>query len=95
MDGGPLCVAGAFDWKAREVVPGLYLVYVKKIGMRIGPFYASIPLAEKGMKKGLKMKSGVWDQPIEWISRQDWLRTWIEKEMGKFTDIVGAEWARD
>lgn len=95
LDGGHLCVAGAYNWSAHDVEPGLYALYVKTWGRRIGPFYASIPLAEKGMKKALKMKAGVWEQPLSWGERQAWLHDWIVKNIGGFHELIGGEWIKE
>jgi hypothetical protein len=96
VEGDPLCVAGVWDWKKRERVQGLYFVYLKRLGLHFGPFYAEIGLAANDMKKALKaFPSGFWSQRLEWYGRQDGFKKWVEENMGKAEDLVGAEWARD
>lgn len=96
VDGGPLCVARAFDHWKNEPVEGLYWIYLKKHGAHFGPFFADLILAEKAMKKILKeFKPTFFDQPLEWIRRQTGLRDWMDKNIGKSQDLIGGEWIKD
>ena len=45
VDGGPLCVAGIWNWKERCHYAGLYKIYHKRSTARGGPIYAPMPLA--------------------------------------------------
>lgn len=95
MDGGPLCVARVFDHLKRELVEGLYWIYLKKHGARFGPFFADIHLAYKAMKKILKhFGPAAFEQPLDWIRRQDSMAEWMRKNVGKPEDLIGAEWAK-
>lgn len=68
---GPLCVAGVWNWKKKEMVSGLYFIYLTRVGLHFGPFYADMGLAAKDMKKVLKdFPLGFWEQPLEWYARQ-------------------------
>lgn len=94
-DGGPLCVAGIWDWEARRLIQGLYWIYFKRAGVHFGPFYASLTLAESAMKKALKIQAGLWDQDREWYRHQAWLQEWIDKNLGKSDWLIGGAWAKD
>lgn len=98
LDGGPLCVASVWDWDNNERVNGLFFVYLKRgcSGIAFGPFYASISLAGRDMKKALKhFPAGFWRQPLDWYGRQKAFQEWVDKNMGKPGALVGAEWRRD
>lgn len=96
LDGGPLCVAGVWDWNEARRVPGLYFVYFKRFGLRFGPYYANIGLAAKDMKKALKaFSAGFWDQALDWYRRQESFHQWVERNMGKIEDLIGGEWIRE
>lgn len=95
VDGGPICVAGVWDWNENYQVMGLWRIYHKRAGACFGPFYASIPLAEKGMRKALKeIPKDVWEHDLEWYQPQGWILKWIEANLGKTMDLVGAEWEK-
>lgn len=98
LDGGPLCVAAVWDWEDNRRVNGLYFVHLKRgcNAIPFGPFYASIPLAGRHMKKALKeFPAGFWRQPLDWYARQKGFQEWVAKNMGKPGDLIGAEWRRD
>lgn len=95
LDGGPLCIAGVWRWGEGTRVTGLYRIYHRRSGFTLGPFYASISLAEKGMKKALSLGRGFWEQPLGWYPRQAWFGEWIDKNLGKYDDLVGGIWASD
>jgi hypothetical protein len=97
MDGGPLCVGPVWNWKEKVKVPGLFFIYFKEFGARIGPYYASISLAEKDMRKVLKAfpAKEFWKQPLEWYQRQTEFHEWITKNMGRPEDLVGGVWATE
>lgn len=96
-DGGPLCVAPVWDWSKEAKVPGLYLIYFKRLGLRFGPYYAGIALAAKDMKKALKAfpEAGFWEQSLKWYGRQGAFHRWIEKNMGRPDDLIGGRWERE
>lgn len=89
---GPLVISGIYDWTRGDLIPGLYRIYHRRHCASIGPFYASIPLAERGLRKALTLPLGTWDQELAWYGRQEWLVTWIRKNMGAPSDLVGGEW---
>lgn len=96
MDGGPLCVSHVYDHFNKKSVDGLYWIYIKKHGAHFGPFFAEITLAHKAIKKILKeFKPVFFEQPLAWIRRQTVLKDWMEKNVGKSEDLIGAEWAKD
>jgi hypothetical protein len=93
LDGGPLAVAGVWDWLRKQRVAGLYAIYHKKTGIKLGPFYASVNKAHQDMKLLAKLVPlTFWDQPIEWLRRQKGVQDWIDKELGKPEDLIGGEW---
>ena len=93
LDGGPLCVANAWDWNENRIRRDLFRVYHKKIGIAIGPFYAAITLAEAGMKKAVKLGKHHWEEDVHWFVQQKWLHKWIDEQLGKPEDLVGGTWA--
>lgn len=96
VDGGPLCVAGIWDWERKRLVPGLYWIYFRRFGIHFGPFYAALSLAERDMKKALKIQPGLWDtQDRTWYGRQAWLGEWIDRNMGRPDYLIGGVWAKD
>lgn len=96
VDGGPLVVAPAWNLRENRRIPGLFWIYFRKHGLRFGPYYASIALAEKDMRKTLKhFPKGFWDEPYAWYTRQPAFRDWVEKNLGKGDDLVGGRWASD
>jgi hypothetical protein len=93
LDGGALCVAGVWDFERKQRVAGLYAIYHKKTGGKLGPYYASVNKAHLDMKRTLKhLPATFWDQPLEWVQRQKGVQDWIDKELGKPGDLVGGEW---
>lgn len=46
------------------------------------------------MRKILKEfdKPGFWEQSLEWYSRQEAMRKWIDENVGKPEDLIGGEW---
>ncbi len=91
---GPLCVGRVYDHVNGKVVNELYWIYVHGHGATFGPFFAEIPLAIAAMGKILKeFKPTVFAQPIEWIRRQVAMQEWLEKNIGKSKDLIGAEWS--
>jgi hypothetical protein len=96
LDGGPLCVAGVWDWKDRRRVPGLYRIWFKRLGLSFGPFFASLQLADRAMRKTLKeFPAGFWGESLEWYQRQQAFHEWIDRELGKPDELVGGVWAND
>jgi len=96
VDGGPLCVAGLWNWRDCVTVAGLYFIYHKVSGFPFGPYYASIPLAEKAMKKALKdIPKDIWSHDAQWYGDQPWLGKYIEEHLGKPMDLVGGEWEKE
>lgn len=95
LDGGPLCIANIWDFERKRMVLNLFWIYFKTHGIHFGPFYASLSLAERDMKKALKIQSGMWDQGLEWLARQAWLQEWIDKNMGNPDYLIGGVWAKD
>lgn len=95
-DGGPLCVGRVFNHWTREMMTGLYWIYLKRHGAHFGPFFAEITLADRAMKKILKQFGKTFfEQPLAWIRRQEALKEWIWKNIGKSEDLIGAEWAKE
>lgn len=95
MGHGPLCVARVYDHLKGELVVGLYWIYIMKHGAHIGPFFADIHLAYKAMKKIMKhFGENFFDQPLDWIRRQEAARVWMDKNVGKLEDLIGAEWLK-
>lgn len=95
---GPLCVSGVWDWEAKRRVHGLFVVYLIRshMGIRFGPYYASLSLAERDMKKALKeYPMGFWEQPLEWYGRQEGFMAWVDKNMGRPDYLIGGVWAKD
>ena len=97
VDGGPICVAPAWNWSAKERSRGLYSIYFKRLGFRFGPYYAEIGLAAKDMKKVLTPfpKGDFWSQSLEWYQRQKGFRRWIRDNMGEPEDLIGGQWAKE
>lgn len=96
VDGGPLCVAGVWDWHRKRLATGLYRIYFRRFGIHFGPYYANLTSAERDMKKALKIQPGFWDtQEIGWYERQKWLHQWIEKNLGKSDWLIGGVWMKD
>ena len=93
LDGGPLCVANAWDWNESRIRRDLFRIYHKKIGISLGPFYAAITLAEAGMKKAVKLGKHLWENDVHWLAREKWLHKWIDEQLGKAEDLVGGHWA--
>jgi len=93
VDGGPLCIAVAYDWEAGRERRDLYHIYHKRIGISIGPFYAAITLADNAMKKAIKLGKHLWENDHEWLVTQKWLHKWIDEQLGKPGDLVGGIWA--
>lgn len=95
LDGGPLCVGGVWNFKDNCTIQGLYFIYHKASGFPFGPFFASIPLAEKAMKKALKdIPKDIWAHRPEWYGSQQWLGKYIDEHLGKPMDLVGGEWEK-
>lgn len=93
---GPLCVGRVFDHGNRKEVEGLYWIYLRKHGAKIGPFFADIVLAAAATKKMLKhFGPAPFEQPLPWIARQSAIKEWIERNIGKAEDLIGAEWIKD
>jgi hypothetical protein len=97
MDGGPLCVAGVYDRELRIIRHKLYRIYLKRLGATFGPYYALLGAAYDAMRKTIKhFPSGFWEaQSFDWYGRQNGFHDWIDTNLGKPGDLVGAEWARD
>ncbi len=93
VDGGPLCIAVAYDWEEMRERRDLYRIYHKKIGIPIGPFYAAITLADNAMKKAVKLGKHLWENDLEWMAQSKWLHKWIDEQLGKPGDLVGGFWA--
>lgn len=94
----PLYVAPAWDWKKADRIGGLFFVYLigTKLCRVLGPWYASIALADGDMKKLHKaFPAGFWSESSEWIVRQTAFSTWIEKNMGRSEDLIGGVWVKD
>ena len=93
VDGGALCVAGVWSFDEKQRVAGLYAIYHKESGRKLGPYYASIPRAQADLKRAMKqVPASFWAQPITWIVRQKTYFDWIDKELGKAGDLIGGEW---
>jgi len=94
LDGGTLVVCGVWD-KNGNRQPGLYRIYHRLSGLCIGPYYAELGLAEKGMKKALTLHPYTWSHPIEWYQAPEraWIRKWMDEQLGTSEDIVGGYWA--
>lgn len=96
IDGGPLCVGPVWNHAEKRKIPGLYWVYFKRHGIRIGPFYAVMSQAENDMKKALKAFPGAfWDQDLNWYRRQTSFHDWIRINMGRPEDLIGGRWVSD
>lgn len=95
LDGGPLCIAPAWDWEENRIRRDLFRIYHKRIGMAIGPFYATIPLADQGMKKAVKLGKHFWETDYRWLADAKWLHKWVDDQLGKPGDLVGGTWAPD
>lgn len=94
MDGGPLCVGRAWDWNESRERHDLFRIYHKKLGMALGPFYVTIPLAVGGMKKAIKLGRHIWEDAHQ-LAEQKWLHRWIDEQLGKAGDLVGGTWVKD
>lgn len=94
FDGGSLCVARAWDWTENRERHDLFRIYHKKLGMAMGPFYVSIPLAVMGLKKAIKLGKHIWEDS-KTLPDQKWLHKWIDAELGRPGDLVGGTWAPD
>ena len=95
VDGGPLCIAGIRNWSQRLTIEGLYFIYHKVSGFPFGPYFASITLAEKAMKKALKeIPKDIWSHDPEWYGSETWLGKWIHENLGKPMDLIGGEWEK-
>lgn len=93
---GPLFVGPAWDFEGEKTLhPSLFFIYVKRFMVRIGPFYASLTLAEKDMRKILKEfpQQSFWEQSLDWHRRQGAIHMWIDKTLGKPGDLIGGYWA--
>lgn len=96
VDGGPLCIASPWRWTDNSTVGGLYFIYHKVSGFHFGPYYASIVLAEKAMRKALKdIPKEIWSHEAQWYGKEQWLGKYIEEYLGMPMDLVGGEWERD
>jgi len=97
MDGGALCVAGVWNDETKMRAHGLYRIYVPRLGVTFGPYYALIGAAHHAMRKTLEhFPRGFFDgQGLDWYRRQTAFHDWVEKNLGKHGSLVGAEWARD
>lgn len=93
VDGGPLCIAVAYDWEDSRERRDLYNIYHKRIGIAIGPFYAAITLADTAMKKAIKLGKHLWENDRNWMAQQKWLHKWVDEQLGKPGDLVGGFWA--
>lgn len=92
---GPLCVGRVYDYVKKEVVVGLYWIYIRNHGAKLGPFFAELGLADRAMKRILKhLGKEFFEQPLEWIARQDAVRDWLWANIGKNDDLIGGEWAK-
>lgn len=95
MRDGPLCVGRVYDHGTKEVVEGLYWIYLIKHGAKFGPFFADIHLAFKAMRKILKhFGAATFEQPLEWIRRQTAMGQWVTKNIGAPVDLIGGTWAK-
>lgn len=92
VDGGPLCVAGAYAFRDNRCMPGLYFIYQKRIGLRFGPFYPHIPFAQKGMKKMLNLGKQHWEHELAWYQENRWLQKWMDENVGKHMELSGGQW---
>lgn len=92
VDGGPLCVAGAYSFRHNRCERGLYFIYQKSIGLRFGPFYPHIPFADKGMKKMLALGKHHWEHELAWYVENQWLKKWVDENIGKNMDLSGGQW---
>lgn len=92
VDGGPLCVAHAYDWTDSRERRDLFRIYHKKLGMSMGPFYASLTLAAAGMKKAIKLGKHIWEDAHHLVEEK-WIHKWIDEQLGKAGDLVGGHWA--
>jgi hypothetical protein len=95
LDGGPLCIAPAWDWNESYVRRDLFRIYHKRIGIPIGPCYTTITLADQGMKKAIKLGKHHWENDAHWLAEAKWLHKWIDEQLGKPGDLVGGSWAPD
>jgi hypothetical protein len=96
IDGGPLVVAGVYDFGQNQVAPGLLTIYMKAGGFKIGPYYAELSKAHAGMRKILKeFPAPYWAQPVEWLKRQKKMLDWLDLHLGKPKDLIGADWRPD
>lgn len=95
LDAGVLCLGPVWDKEVHKAVHGLYFIYFKRFGARIGPYYASLSLAERDMRKMLKEfpPGAFWEQSLEWYQRQGKLHDWIDKRCGKPEYLIGGTWA--
>lgn len=95
VDGGPLFVAGIWNWSTGYTVPGLYLIYHKVSCSPFGPYFASIILAERGMRLALKeIPKDIWGHEPQWYDGQTWIGKWINENLGKPMDLIGGEWEK-
>ena len=91
---GPFCVGRVYDHINGKVVNDLYWIYLKEYGAKFGPFFADIALAMTATRKILKkFKPAVFSQPLVWIRRQAAMQEWVEQNIGKAEDLIGAEWS--
>lgn len=96
VDAGPLCVGRAYDHMKKETVGPLHWIYLKRQGARIGPWFWEFSLAERAIRKMLKQfGKAFFEQPLEWIRRQEELRIWMERNVGNAGDAVGFEWRKE
>lgn len=94
VDGGPLCVGPAWDFSHGVRRNGLYFIYQKKLGFRIGPFYPHIPFAAGGMKKALEFgkHKHLWTQDLAWYQENLWIQKWLDENLGKHEELFGGRW---
>jgi hypothetical protein len=91
-DGGPLCVAPVFSWVENRRYQGLYFIYQKVCGVRIGPYYPHIPFAVKGMKTALGLGRHVWENGLSWYEENRWVGAWVAKHLGGPHELRGGQW---
>lgn len=93
VDGGPLAVSVPWDFKNQCTAEGIYAVYLKRDGLKVSPYYASLKMAHAGMKKILaEFPAPIWAQPLEWLRRQTKLKEWLDKKLGKKDELIGGIW---
>lgn len=91
-DGGPLCVAPVFNWIENKRYQGLYFIYQKQCGVRIGPWYPHIPFAVAGMRKALSLGKHVWKNAVSWYEDNRWVGKWVGENLGGPHELFGGQW---